>query len=67
MNHEQGDGEGRQPLFGWRVLRAGVDLLPQRQAVVHPAVVGEVERHTRDVVEDEVGHLVVSADRRDQR
>lgn len=52
--YAQDDGEGRQPLFGGRVLGARVDLFPQRQVVVHARVVGHVERDAGHVVEDDI-------------
>lgn len=53
----QDDGESREPLLCGGVLCARVDLLPECQTVIYAAVVGEVERYTRNIVEHDVGDL----------
>lgn len=50
---EQHDGDAEEELLGRRVLGSVVDLLPHVQVVVRPAV--ELEGHTPDVVEHDVG------------
>lgn len=53
--YSQSDWNTRQPLFGRRVLRALVNLLPQRQLVVGPRIA--LKGRASDVVEHEVRNL----------
>ena len=53
----QDDWQSGEPLLCWGVLRARVDLLPQRKLVVDAAVGREVERDALDVVEHDVRDL----------
>ena len=50
---KQDDGNAEQELLSRCILRAVVDLLPHVQVVISAAV--EVERHTADPMEHDVG------------